>query len=149
MSFKFLLNQKVFIKVNSNHEPMLNSTLYLSARIIAANTIRSYYGRSPIVNYMLVFDSTVSKSYKLESLDIKDTIDNGVNHCIQTAEMYNYLGSKFIWADERFICDSNTVKSVAMPDGGMTCAKCQDNNPYADSNQNDGSYICHKCLSGW
>ena len=68
-----------------------------------------------------------------------DSINNACNHLIS----YKYIWHDFV-VDKIHLKNKSTNKS-----SGMVCKSCKNYNEYAEPNQNDGTFRCYGCRTGW
>lgn len=47
----------------------------------------------------------------------------------------------------KYIKGITKLELTTSSSNGMVCSRCGQHNPYAESNQSDGSYICYNCRS--
>jgi len=68
-----------------------------------------------------------------------------------------FIGQNIYVAYDFEIADIDTSKQESLSDtvttteasGGLRCHKCNTHYPYAEANQDDGSFVCWSCRSGW
>lgn len=61
----------------------------------------------------------------------------------------NTFGS-FIWSYNIGVdAESEAIAEEKKEKLGCSCKRCKEFNSYAESNQDDGTFICYSCRKGW
>lgn len=100
----------------------------------------------PLQSFEMIFKYSVYYGYNTEKLVVTESYEDKIIDNFSSDWHEDYLGSVLGYNDI-----SNVIKhgrnQIKLPNGslGLECAKCNIVFPHAESNQDNGGFICYNC----
>jgi len=117
---------------------------------------------NPLPKYVLVFIEDVGENaeYIFKKEIMSDINDYTVSVGRDKHEAYNealrrgtitmaFTLGQILSLPECKVIPQKITTIYSSSSNGMVCSGCKKHNPYAESNQNDGTFICYNCRNGY